>query len=277
MSPTRIAIVEDERPMRERFAALFGAEPDFHVVGAVATGREGLALIEREPLDVLLVDLGLPDMDGRTLIARCTQHQPECDVIVVTIFGNDDKVFGSLAAGATGYLLKDNLPGEIVECVRMLRAGGSPVSPSVARRLLQFFRTRAAGQGAPAPGISATATGARTSGSSATAAVRAAASAGSSSSPAASAPAQPASTSLSARPAPSPPARSPAAPEPLSPRETEILELVGKGLSIADIGALLSISAHTAGTHVKNIYRKLAVHSRTEAVYEARHLGLIRD
>jgi DNA-binding NarL/FixJ family response regulator len=225
MDQTRIAIVEDDPATRGRFAALFDAQDDFALVGAVGDGAAGRALIARERLDVLLVDLGLPDVHGIELIGLCARLQPDCDPVVVTVLGSGVQVVACLEAGATGYLLKDDLPGEIVECVRLLRRGGSPVSPGIARKLLERFRL------APA------------------------------------------------RTAPSVVAQSLAAArvEPLSARELEILELVSKGLSGGEIGSLLGLSTHTVGTHIKHVYRKLAVHSRVEAVYEARHLGLLRD
>jgi DNA-binding NarL/FixJ family response regulator len=132
---------------------------------------------------------------------------------VVTVFGDDQHVIDAIAAGATGYLLKDSPAGELARCIRELRAGGAPISPSIARRLLARLRA---------------------------------------------------------------PADKPAAASPLSEREAQILQLVAKGLSFADVAAALGISAHTVVAHVKKIYQKLAVHSRGEAVFEATQLGLLK-
>lgn len=241
MTKTRIAIVEDEPAMRDSLSSLFAEASDFELVAALENGTQALQTIDSQPLDVLIVDLGLPDMDGRDVIRHCVLRQPDTDVLVVTVFGGDDQVFGSLAAGATGFLRKDEMPAEMVDCVRTLRAGGSPVSPSIARRLLGFFHSPA--ESRPLGAKMSTVP----------------------------------SDLLFPAPVRDPVSTTTQAQEALSAREIEILELVGKGLNVADIGALLRISTHTVGTHVKNIYRKLAVHSRTEAVYEARHLGLIRD
>ena len=171
----------------------------------------------------MLVDLGLPDMDGVALIRHAASRHPGCDVLVVTMFGDDQHVLGSIEAGATGYLLKDADGAHIAAAIHQLRAGGSPISPGIARRVLARFRIASA---PPAPSVPST-------------------------------------------PMPS------AEGSPLSARETEILRLVAKGLGFDTVGELLGISPHTVVTHVKKIYRKLAVRSRGEAVYEAGQLGLL--
>ena len=237
MSATRIVVVEDDVEVRGRFTSLLAAEPDFRIAGAFGIAAGARAFIRREPIDVLLVDLGLPDGDGLSLIRLCASVQPACEIAVVTMFADSERVFACLEGGATGYILKDEIPAGIVGSVRMLLAGGSPVSPSIARRLLSRLGVaRAQGQSAARAGELA---------------------AGHS----------------------SPPKKANAAvlpEESLTPREIEILDLVAKGLSVLEIGVLLIVSPHTVGTHVKNIYRKLSVHSRTEAVFEARGLGLLR-
>lgn len=213
---TRVLIVEDEPEFLRRFADAVMADPGLRLLGAVASGRAGRALLDAEAPDVMLVDLGLPDIDGTELIRHAASRHPGCDCLVVTMFADDAHVMASLEAGATGYLLKDASAERIAAAVHELRAGGSPISPSIARRVLTRFR-------------------------------------------------QP----------PAPVAAAPAQPSPLSERETEILQLVAKGLSFDTVGELLAISPHTVVTHVKKIYRKLAVHSRGEAVYEASQMGLL--
>jgi DNA-binding NarL/FixJ family response regulator len=239
MSATRILLVEDDDDVRGRFGDLLGAESDFRIAGAFGKAAVARDFIERNPIDVMLVDLGLPDGDGLSLIRQCAAVQPSCEIAVVTMFADSERVFACLEAGATGYVLKDEIPAGIVGSVRMLLAGGSPVSPSIARRLLARLGRKSPAQREP---------------------VR----------PALHAAQARASTSAKAAPAGM-------AEESLTARETEILELVAKGLSVAEIGNLLAVSPHTVVTHVKNIYRKLSVHSRTEAVYEARGLGLLRS
>lgn len=213
-----VLIVEDEPEFLRRFADAVLADAGLRLLGAVTTGAAGMALLDAQPPDVMLVDLGLPDFDGTVLIRHVQQHHPGCDVLVVTMFGDDEHVMASLEAGATGYLLKDAPALHIGAAIHELRAGGAPISPSIARRVLARFRIGAATGHAPQPV----------------------------------------------------PERSP-----LSERETEILRLVAKGFSFDTVGELLGISSHTVVTHVKKIYRKLAVHSRGEAVYEAGQLGLL--
>ncbi len=107
---------------------------------------------------MLLVDLGLPDADGISLIGLCASVHPASEIAVVTMFSDSERVFACLEAGATGYILKDEIPEGIVGSVRMLLAGGSPVSPSIARRLLQRLggaRQRAVGTAAAAVALAA--------------------------------------------------------------------------------------------------------------------------
>ncbi|MBL8346229.1 MAG: response regulator transcription factor [Rubrivivax sp.] len=252
---TRVLIVEDEPEFLRRFSDSVMTDPRLQLVGAVSTGRAALALLAAEPPDVILVDLGLPDMSGTEVIRQATQRYPGCDCIVVTLFADDAHVMASLEAGATGYLLKDASNERIIAAIQEVLEGGAPISPSIARRVLTRFR-----QGAPAP---AAAAAPALGGDASAGPPGAAGTAGASS--AASAPGTPAAA----------PAAGPAAPSPLSERETQILQLVAKGFSFDTVGEVLSISPHTVVTHVKKIYRKLAVHSRGEAVYEASQMGLL--
>ncbi len=217
---TRVLIVEDEPEFMRRFSNAVLSDPALSLVAAVSTGQAGLAMLDLQAPDVLLVDLGLPDIDGVRLIAHAAQHHPGCDVLVVTMFADDEHVVASIEAGACGYLLKDASAERITASIHELRAGGAPISPGIARRVLERFRTKAPVGLAPGP-----------------------------------------------QPEPEP--------SPLTPRETELLRMVAKGFTFDTIGQLLDISPHTVVAHVKKIYRKLAVHSRSEAVYEASQLGLL--
>jgi len=218
--PISILIVEDEPEFRRRFTQIIESEPSMRLVGVASNKRDAQSLIEREEFDVLLIDLGLPDGNGTELIRAVSQRRPDTDIMVVTVFGDEQHVVSAIEAGATGYILKDSTPADVISCIKLLRAGGSPVSPVVARSVLRAIRNRMGG------------------------------------------------TST----------RSPTAPEnnPLSARETEILQLLAKGMSFNEIGEILGISPHTVTAHIKKIYRKLAVHSRGEAVYEATQMGLLR-
>ncbi|TFZ07980.1 response regulator [Ramlibacter humi] len=217
-----VLIVEDESAFLHRFSQAVTADETLRLYGAVASVGAAKALIDADPPDVVLTDLGLPDGSGVEVIRHAVARRPDCDVLVVTMFGDDVHVTDSIAAGATGYLMKDALTERIAEAIREVRAGGAPISPGIARRVLQRFRDAAAASCATAHSAErATAEGT------------------------------------------------------LTRRETDILRLVAKGLGFAEIGEVLAISPHTVVTHVKRIYRKLAVHSRGEAVYEARMQGLL--
>jgi DNA-binding NarL/FixJ family response regulator len=216
----RVMIVDDDPGLCGAFVSAIDSAPDMIIVGQAATLGDGVRLLRATQPDVLLVDLGLPDGDGIQLIREAHRTLPHCDVMVITVFGDEAHVLASIEAGATGYLLKDAAALEIVEQVRVLRSGGSPISALIARQLL-----RRSAQWSPSP---------------ASAVVGEAAGM-------------------------------------LSPRETEVLLLCAKGYSYEEIAPLLAVSRHTVTTFVKRIYRKLQVHSRTEAVYEARRLGLLND
>ena len=214
---TSVLVVEDEPEFLRRFSDAVLGDPQLQLVAAVSNGAAGRAVLDAQTVDVLLIDLGLPDMDGVELIRHVARYHPHCDVLVITMFGDDVHVIASIEAGATGYLLKDATNERIAASIHELRAGGSPISPSIARRLLTRFRVDS--PTAAHAGV--------------------------------------------------------AVQSPLSERETEILRLVAKGISFDDVGGLLAISPHTVVAHVKKIYRKLAVHSRGEAVFEASQMGLL--
>jgi DNA-binding NarL/FixJ family response regulator len=133
-----VLIVEDEARFRASFVAAIERAPDMNLLGAAATFAESLPLLALSP-DVLLVDLQLPDGNGIDLIREASQRLPQCEAVVVTIFGDERHVLDSIEAGATGYLLKDLPADELVAQIRVLHAGGSPISPVIARRLLSRF------------------------------------------------------------------------------------------------------------------------------------------
>ena len=133
-----VLIVEDDARFREAFSQAVLRAPDMRLIGAAPDFRSGLALLEALP-DVLLVDLQLPDGSGVDLIRAAAHQDPPCDVMVVTVFGDERNVLQSIEAGATGYLLKDLPADELVQQIRVLRAGGSPISPIIARQLLTRF------------------------------------------------------------------------------------------------------------------------------------------
>ncbi|MEO8383894.1 MAG: response regulator transcription factor [Betaproteobacteria bacterium] len=218
----RVLIVEDDPAFRARYAAMLANDPSFEVVASVATGAEGLAMLDLRKPDVLLVDLGLPDLSGIEVIRHASQTLPKCECMVVTVFGDEEHVLASIEAGAAGYLLKDASEESFLSGIQELINGGSPISPIIARRLLKRFQAE--------PTAASVAIDVDDEGDSVS----------------------------------------------LSDREREILLLASKGFNYPEMGKLMSISPHTVTSHVKKIYRKLAVHSRGEAVFEANRMGLIR-
>ena len=221
----RVLIVEDDSAFRARYMAMLANDASFDVVASVGTGGEGLAMLDLRQPDILLVDLGLPDISGIEVIRHATQTLPKCECMVVTVFGDEEHVLASIEAGASGYLLKDASEESFLAGIRELMNGGSPISPIIARRLLKRFH------------------------------------------------AEPLSPAISVD---APDADGELTGVALSDREREILLLASKGFNYPEMGKLMGISPHTVTSHVKKIYRKLAVHSRGEAVFEANRMGLIR-
>jgi DNA-binding NarL/FixJ family response regulator len=213
---TSVMIVEDDPEFLTRFAKIVISDATLGLFAAVTDIASARQAVARGGPDVLLIDLGLPDGNGIGLIKEISRRFPATDIMVVTVFGDEGHVLGAIEAGATGYILKDSLADEFVNLIKELRAGGSPISPMIARQLLKRFHRSAVDPGRPhwdGPG--------------------------------------------------------------LSPRESEVLSLIAKGISFVEIARVLGMSPHTATTHVKKIYQKLSVHSRGEAVYEAGKMGLI--
>ncbi len=206
MVPVTIALVEDDEEARKRLIASILRDPALHLVGEYRNGCEALASLAAGAPNVFLVDLGLPDISGLDVVRRIAAAYPSCNILVVTVFGDEESIIGALEAGARGYLLKGALEHDIAEDIRHLRSGGSPLSPVIARQVLKRL--------VPARAV-------------------------------------PVDDTL------------------LTARESEILNAIARGFSYAETAALLKISVQTVHTHLKNIYKKLAVHSKTEAVFEA--------
>ncbi len=231
MSLITVAMVEDDARMRERFANVIGAAPTLRFAFAASTASELLAWFAENVVDVLLVDLGLPDRSGFEVIRRCCRLQPACAVMVITMFGDEANMLKAFEAGARGYLLKDGTQADLAAHVQSLHAGGSPMSPIIARQLLARWQADAPARWqADAPARAAT--------------------------------------------VPPPVARADL-PEALSRRESQVLDLIARGFTYPEIALQMAISLTTVQTHVRNIYGKLGVHSKTEAVYEARQFGLL--
>lgn len=216
-----VMLVEDDERVRERFGRQIAAAPDLSLAYAVGSAAEALAWLAQHPVNVALVDLGLPDRSGIEVIRACRQLQPACEVMVITMFGDEATMMQAFTAGASGYLLKDGSEEDLAAHVHNLRHGGAPMSPIIARQLLRRLTP---------PVVARTAA----------------------------------------------PAVPPDGVVPLSPKEGEVLALVARGFSYPEVGKLLGVSVNTVHTHARNIYGKLNVSSKTEAVYEARQLGWLQ-
>lgn len=139
-APIRVGIVEDDLRVNQSLAAAVNMAADMQLAWSETTRAGALAALARRPVDVLLVDLGLPDGSGIDVIREAHERLPQCDVMVCTIFGDEAHVLQSIEAGAHGYLLKDSPSGTIAEEIRLLRSGGSPISPLIARLVLGRLR-----------------------------------------------------------------------------------------------------------------------------------------
>jgi DNA-binding NarL/FixJ family response regulator len=220
-----VALVEDDPRTRERFARVIEAEPSLRFAYGSSTATDLLAWFADNLADVLLVDLGLPDLPGLEVIRRCCRMQPACAVMVITMFGDEGNMLKAFEAGARGYLLKDGTDADLAAHVLSLHGGGSPMSPIIARQLLA--RWNAGSQDRVEHPQTPT--------------VR----------------------------------RRPDMAEPLSRRESQVLDLIARGFTYMEIAAQMGVAVTTVQTHVRNIYGKLGVHNKTEAVYEARQFGLL--
>ena len=214
--PAPVLVVEDEPLLQQRLSGVLSAlgyPPDALLFAA--TLAEARSCLAQQPMALVLVDLHLPDGDGRELIVQLRADDPGVGILVVSAWSSEEAILGALRAGATGYVLKERDDMEVMLSIRSVLRGGAPIDPFIARRILELL--------------------------------------------------------------PAPSAEAPGAPPPpenrLSERENEILRLVADGLSNREIAEQLFLSHYTVESHVKRVYRKLAVSSRTGAVREARSRG----
>jgi DNA-binding NarL/FixJ family response regulator len=229
-----VLVVEDDSRARTFFEASVQRSPRLYWLGSAGTVQEALAWLARTTTipDVLLVDLGMPDGTGLDVIRDAVTRFPGCEPLVVSVFGDEENVLASIEAGAVGYIHKDAAPEDIAQTIVEMKAGASPISPMIARRVLAKYRSL---QSAALPGVAA----------------------GAESGAAPEAVSEESDRGL------------------LSAREHEVLTLIARGFSYAEIARLKGLSVHTVQTHIKNLYGKLAVHSKSEAVFEATRLGLL--
>jgi DNA-binding NarL/FixJ family response regulator len=135
-APIGIVIVEDDMEFLHALRQAIEGAADMRVLSVASTRAQGLQALLGVPADVLLVDLGLPDGSGIDVIRQTHQHWPQCNIMVCTAFGDEQHVMRSLEAGAVGYLIKDSTPNAMLSEIRKLHAGGSPISPLIARQIL---------------------------------------------------------------------------------------------------------------------------------------------
>jgi len=233
----RVLVVEDDPQMRGFFATSVQRCAELCLAASVGTVAEATAWLDDDAntVDVLLVDLGLPDGSGLGVIRHAVRLHPRCEPLVISMFGDDDNVLASIEAGALGYIHKDSRPEDIARTILDMRAGASPISPMIARRVLSKYRSDQVGRATGPPP-----------------------------------PSRLPDKSLPGTDPDALPKRSL-----LSPREQDVLALIARGFTYAEIARLQSVTVHTVQTHIKNLYAKLSVNSRSEAVFEASRMGLL--
>src|SRR5580765_1288528 len=205
-APIKVAIVEDQREIRECLALLVNGTEGYTCTGSYRSMEEALEKIPRQLPDVLLSDIGLPGMSGIDGVRRLKELHPGLLVLMLTVYDDDERIFDAMCAGACGYLLKKTPPARLLASLEEVVAGGAPMSPEVARRVIALFRE-----------------------------IR-------------------------------PPDR---AAYHLTPHETRLLKLFVEGHNYKTAAAELKVSVNTINFHVRSIYDKLQVHSRSEAVAKA--------
>lgn len=251
----RVLLVDDHAVMRAGFRMILESEDDIAVVGEAANGTEAVAAASAHSPDVICMDVQMPGMDGITATRELVATGSEAAVLIVTTFDRDDYLFEALSAGASGFLLKNAGPEELVHAVRVAAAGDALLAPEVTRRVIRRF----AGNGGPAGPVSSHAENRPRGGLSG-----------------------PERTRLdrisSSGPTAGAPDAAPAAPEApvvdLTDRETEVLRLIAQALSNAEIAERLFIGEATVKTHVSNVLQKLGARDRVAAVVYAHRHGL---
>lgn len=149
-SPIRVLLVEDDPAFCAAFSAAVEGAEDAELAGIARSRTEGLAMVRATRADVLLVDLGLPDGSGIDVIRAMHREAPGCTAVVSTVFGDEQHVVQAIQAGAAGYLLKDTAPEDVVEELRCVHRGGSPISPIIARSVLRLLQQKDPPEAVPA-------------------------------------------------------------------------------------------------------------------------------
>jgi DNA-binding NarL/FixJ family response regulator len=202
----KTAVVEDMRDIRDGLTTLINFTEGFRCTGSYRSMEEALARLKDEVPDVLLSDIGLPGMSGIEGIRIIKERYPEMQILMLTVYDDDDRIFDALCAGASGYLLKRTPPAKLLENIREAMSGGAPVSPEVASRVIKFFRESHSAERSDYD---------------------------------------------------------------LTPHETRLLKLLTEGYNYTTAAEKLGVSYNTIKFHVRHIFEKLQVHSKSEAVVKA--------
>jgi len=209
----RLVVVDDQAVVRAGFRVVFESEGDLTVVGEAADGREAVGVVARERPDVVVMDVRMPGGDGLAATRAITAAEGAPPVLVMTTFDLDEHVFGALEAGASGFVLKDADPAEVIGAVRALAAGRGAIDSATTRRVIAEFTRR--------------------------------------------------------RAAPPPPEHD------LTPRELEVVRLLGEGLSNEEVAARLVIETATVKSHLTRVMTKLGTRDRLQTVVWAYRSGLL--
>jgi len=209
----RVAVVEDREEIREGLTALLNGTGVCRVEAAFRSMEDAIPAIDARRADVVLVDIGLPGMSGIEGIRVLHERFPDLVLLVLTVYEDDERIFAALCAGASGYLLKKTPPARLLESIQDAVGGGAPMSPEIARRVVEFFHGRRAAPG-PTP--------------------------------------------------------------PLTAQEKRLLQLLVEGHHYKTAAAQMGITVNTVSFHLRRIYEKLQVHSKSEAVAKALRDGLAR-
>ncbi|MGI5320799.1 response regulator transcription factor [Actinomadura nitritigenes] len=213
----RVLVADDQALVRGSFRVLIDTAPGLRAVGEAGTGAEAVELAERERPDVVLMDVRMPEMDGIEATRRISRDLPDVRVLILTTFDLDSYVYAALRAGASGFLLKDTPPADLLSAIRVVASGESLLAPTVTRRLIAEFVRRPAPAGPPPAGLDA-----------------------------------------------------------LTDREREVLALIARGLSNAELAEHLHLSPATVKTHIGRLLAKLQARDRAQLVIAAYETGLVR-
>ncbi len=196
-----VAIVEDDAEIRQTLALIINGTPGFYCKHTFVDAESAIKELPQLYVNVVLMDIELPGISGIEAVRKLKPEHCETDFLMLTVRQDDESVFKSICSGASGYLIKDTPPSDLLKSIREVFHGGAPMSANIARRVVHSFHKFR--------------------------------------------------------------------PSPLSERETEILNLLSEGMNYRSIAGQIFLSPHTVKTHIKNIYSKLHVHSRAEAVKKA--------